>query len=325
MAYYNEFYSRLRKSHYFSDEVKNAIIEKGGEWKIIEKNPGEYAFLQMYYSQSNLGNDLTVPNYTFSGNNPFKKQTAFVRVEPRWSTEYANPVTLCEFDETKTVGSQTIAKTGLSVNMSKNMAVKVSVKGTGKDGDAMLIKMVGDISSGESGGHSAYFVDLNFEGWREIILLDLDSAEYDTDKYQFSGITTSGATYATYRTVANYGKMITLDVLLDGDTASSAQIGNITAYTHTNAPIKNPTIEVGSSKITFNCEMKGGEYIEYDPVTGKAILYHNAEQTTEEVTFSGTLTVPSGTYTAKYSAETQSDAPLRARLVLGFLGQEIGN
>ena len=35
--------------------------------------------------------------------------------------------------------------------------------------------------------------------------------------------------------------------------------------------------------------MKGGEYLEYDPITGKAILYHNHTQTTEEVTFSGNL------------------------------------
>ena len=120
---------------------------------------------------------------------------------------------------------------------------------------------------------------------------------YDTVKYKFSGIGTTGMQYATYRTVANYANLNSFEILLCGDTAKTAQIGTITAYTHTEAPVKNPTITVGSDSITFNCTIQGGEYIEYDPLTGKATLYHNGllpeNQTTEEITFSGKLNISS--------------------------------
>ena len=102
-------------------------------------------------------------------------------------------------------------------------------------------------------------------------------------------------------------------------------IDDVFYMTHTEAPIKNPTVTVGAQTMTFNCEMKGGEYIEYYPETNKAILYHNAEQTTEEVTFTGSINVASGKYTASFSAEALTKAPIRARLTFGFSGQEIGN
>lgn len=324
--YFNDTYSKLRKSHYFSDAVKKAVIEKGGEWKIIEKNPGEYAFLQMYYSQSNLGNDLTVPNYTFNGNNPFEKQTAFVRVEPRWSTEYENPITLCEFDETKTLGQQTIAKANLSVNMSKNMAVKVNVKGTGKDGDAILIVLKGGLTSGESNGHCDYFIDLNFEGWREFVLLDADNAEYDTTKYKFGApIYNNGGDYGTVRSTPNFANIVNVTVYTATTNSKNAQISNLIAYNQTNAPVKNPTVTVGSSSMTFNTEITGGNYIEYHPDENKAYLYNNKEQSITEIPFTGTLEIPTGDFVCKYSADSLSSATLRARITLGFAGEEISN
>ncbi len=325
VMYYTNLYTKLRKSHYFTEETIEKIKAAGGEWRVVEKAPGEYVFQQMYYNKQNLSiiNDLKLNNLV--GNNPYNKQTPFIRIESRYSTLMQNPVTLAEFDEDTPLGGNTIKKTVAGIDMTPNMAMAFKVKGTGKDGDAILITLVGDVTSGESGGHAAYFIDLNFEGWRDIILLDMDSAEYDTTKYQFSGITTSGSTYATYRTVANFKKVLTLTVLFDGDTAKNAQMSDIIAYQHTESPIKNPTVTVGDSKMTFNCEMKGGEYLEYDPETGKAILFHNATQTKEEITFTGKLEVGSGSFAATYTAETLSEAPLRAKLVLGFLGEEIGN
>jgi len=323
--YYADLYGKLRKSHYFSDEVIEQVKTIGGEWKVIEKNKGEYAFLQMYYAQANLGNARDVVLNTYSSNNPFGEQTPFIRIESRYSTMFEKPITVAEFDETKTLGEQTLKKSVPHLNMTPNMSMSLKVRGTGKDGDAMLITMVGDVTSGESGGEAAYFIDLNFEGWREVIILDLDSAEYDTEKYKFTGITTTGSAYATYRKVANYKSINSLSILLCGETAKNAQISSITAYEHTNAPVKNPTITVGSSSMTFNCIMTGGEYLEYDPLTGKATLYHNAEQTTEEITFSGKLTVQKGGFTAKYTATAETAAPVRARITLGFAGQEITN
>ncbi len=329
IKYYTETYTKLRKSHYFNADVISKVKEIGGEWRVIEKKPGEYVFQQMYYNYANLtyANDYTIDRV--KGNNPFEAQTPFIRIESRYSTLFENPITLFDFGSnaiSTSGGAVTIEKKlSAPIDMTPNMAMTLRVKGTGKDGDALLLSMIGGTVSGESGGRADYFVDLNFEGWRDVILLDLDSADYDFDKYSFSGIGVKGMQYATYRTNANYNSIMNLYIRLSGSTAYSAQVGELKAYAQTEAPIKNPTVTVGSSKVTFNCEMKGGEYLEYDPETGKAILYHNAEQTKEEVTFTGTLTVGNGNFEAVYTADKQTDAPLRARVTLGFLGQEIGN
>ncbi len=326
VKYFNDKYSELRKSHYFSQEVKDKVIEIGGEWKIVEKKPGEYAFLQMYYSQANLGNDLTSPNYTFTGNNPFDAQTAFVRVEPRWSTEYEDPITICEFDENKTLEQQNLTNNKLSVNMRNNMAVKVKVKGTATDGDAILIVLKGGLTSGESNGHCDYFIDLNFEGWKEFILLDADNAEYDTTKYKFGApIYNVGGDYGTVRSTPSFANIVNVTVYTCGTNAKSAQMSSLVGYKQIDAPVTNPTVKVGSSSITFNTTVKGGEYIEYIPEENKAYLYHNREQTIEEIPFTGTINAPSGSFTVEYTAEATTKATLRARVTLGFKGQEISN
>ena len=322
IKYYTETYSKLRKSQYFTKDTIEKVKAIGGEWKVIEKNKGEYAFLQMYYNASNL---TYAPDYTINSvscNNPFKTQTPFIRIESRYSTLFENEITLYDFKE---MNASPVTKSISPVDMTVNMAMTLRVKGTGNDGDAILLSMVGGVTSGESGGRADYFIDLNFEGWRDVVLLDLDSAEYDTQKYVFSGIGTNGMQYATYRTIANYGAINTLYIRTTGKTADNALIGELKAYTQTEAPIKNPTITVGSSTVTFNCSMKGGEYLEYDPLTGKAILYHNASETKEEVTFTGKLSVPAGSFKAVYTAEAETNAPVRARVVLGFSGQEITN
>ncbi len=322
MDYYNNMYSRLRKSNYFTEETLEKVKANGGEFKVIEKAPGEYAFLEMYYQKDNVGTRLGESLVQY-GNNPFKSQTPFVRIESRWSTLFENEILLADFDETKTVGAQTLSK-NIKVDMTNNMVMKLDVTGTGRDGDALLISLTGGLVSGESGGRIDYFIDLNFSGTKEVVLLDADSGEYDTVKYVFKDIATTGMQYATYRKVPNYADIVNITVRTCGDTATEAIIGDVKAYTQTEAPVENPTLTVGSSTITFNATLKGGEYVEYDPLTNKAYLYH-ADQTIEEVTFTGKLSVSSGDYTCTYSANALTDAPLRARVVLGFAGEEITN
>ncbi len=329
IMYYVNNYAKLRKSDYFKKEVIDKVKSIGGEWKVIEKSAGEYAFLQTYYEAKNLtyGKDYT--ENTISGNNPFSNQTPFIRIESRVSTLFENPVTVYKFDESKDVSDTANAvimnKLPTSINMLNNMAMTLNVKGTGVDGDAMLVSIVGGAARDDGGGRTDFFIDLNFEGWREVILLDAENAEYDTDKYPFTGIGIKGMQYGTFRVVTDYNNINTVYVRTTGNSGHTARLGEMKAYTHTLAPVKNPTITIGSTKMTFNCEIKGGEFLEYDPLTNKATLYHNYEQTKENVTFSGKLEIPTGSFEAVYSANATTNAPVRARVVLGFYGQEIGN
>ena len=287
------------------------------------KKDGKYALQRRVYEYANLGDVIGVDS-TLDGTNIFLEQTPFIRIESRYSSLLDKPYTLLEFDETKEVGASNIVKTFSSVSMNSAGAVMtVKVKGTAKDGDAMLISF--SSGNGESAdGRRDHFIDLNYEGWREFIFIDSDNAQYDTSKYQFSGVTTTGATYPTYRFIPTLSAINRVTIRMTGDTGKNAMMDDIILQPHNAAPIKNPTVKVGGQSITFNCEMSGGEYLEFDPDANKAILYHNATQTTEEVTFTGSITVK-GSYSASLSAEAQTTAPLRARLTFGFSGQVLGN
>jgi len=325
VKYYTDVYTKLRKSHYFTDEAIEKVKTIGGEWKIVEKKDGEYAFLQMYYNKQNLGNITSVGDFTLTGNNPFDAQSPFIRIESRYSTLFENPITLASFNEEAPLGAKTVVKS-CAVNMSENnMAIGVKVKGTGVDGDALLISVKGSSSSGVDSGRTDHFIDLNFEGWREFVLIDADNVDYDVSKYEFYGIETRWATYDTYRNIPPYGNITSVTVNANTTSATKAQIGDIVAYTHVEAPVENPTVTIGSSSITFNCTVKGGEYIEYYPETGKATLFHNAEQTKEDIAVTGSVKVPKGSFTATYSGTSKTNAPVRAKLVIGLSGQEVTN
>lgn len=321
IKYYTEHYTRLRKAHYFSPEALERLKSHGGEWRVIPDGD-EFKLQQMHYCKANLGNAYKLSDFSYNGENPFKAQMPFVRVEARYSTLFEEPLTLAKYDETKPVGENKVVQEISTPDIDARMAMTIKVKGTGRDGDAALISLAGGVR-GEKGGRSDHFINLNFEGWRDFILLDFDNADYDTEKYVFDGITTTYSAYDTYRFCPNHFTMKTVALRLTGETAENAVFGDLVSYHQAPAPIKNPTVKVGDTEFTFNCELHGGDYVEYEPETGKAILYHNTEQTKEEVTFTGNLNVPTGDFTATYSAEKESEAPLRARITLGFTGDKI--
>jgi len=320
LNYYKKYYSDLRKSNYFTDEVIEKVKASSSEFKIIEKSAGEFAFLEMYYNYGKIGTVVGLDT-SFSITNPFVAQSPFIRIEQMYSTLGENPLSLATFDETKALSEQSLKKTVSSVDISNSPTLKMRVQGTGKSGDAMLISL-----SGSDSGRADYFVDLSFDGWRDVIVAELDNGAYDTAKYKFSGITLSGGNYASFVSGISFSSVKLLEIRLSGATAGNAHIGEIAACTPVDASVKNPKITVGSESVTFNTTLKAGEYIEYDPLTGKAIIYHANEQTKEEVSISGGLkNVAKGSSVATYSAQSLTEAPVRASIVFGFSGEEITN
>ena len=86
------------------------------------------------------------------------------------------------------------------------------------------------------------------------------------------------------------------------------------------AEIKNPTVKIGDSSVTFNCNLKSCDFIEFDGNTAKMIDGLGNETL---ISFTGELVAPSGDFCAELCEEKQSNALLRARLTLGFTGDII--
>ena len=278
----------------------------------------------MSYHKTKVGNFKDFATNTFTVNNPFGEQKPYVRIESRFSSDYQNgSVLIADFDKDKKLSEQELFRS-VKVNMNDFMMISFPVKGTGRDGDALLISTHCGIGGGESGGRIDYFVDLNFEGWRTVSLLDSDNAEYDYKKYNFDNLVRDGADYSTFRVPLYYNDISNVNIRTTGKGAD-AQIGDIMGYRQMYAPVKNPSVTVNGQTLSFDTTIKGGEYIDYDPKTNTAKLYHSWERTVEDIAVVGGITVPNGDFECTYEATPEEDTTVRARVVFGFSGIEITN
>ncbi len=311
-------YSKIRKSNYFTEETREKVqemLKAGKEFKIIEKSEGEYAFLEMYYSRNNVGNGVGDP-LTFSVKNPFEQQKPFIRIEQRYSSLFEDPVTMIDLDETKAIKDQTFPKTIDSFNMSEHMVIKVNIMGTGKDGDALVIDLVDGFSAVQR-----YFVDLNYTGWKEHVLLDGDQHDWDKTKYTFPGV---ALTYQENRVTPTFGAIKKANVRVATENSKNAIVGDIICYKQSDVTVTNPSVTVGGQTMTFNTTLLAGEYIEYDPATDTAIRY-TREQTKETVEFTGSIKLSSGSASGSYEVESSTVPTVRAKVVFGFAGDEVTN
>ncbi len=320
LDYYN-FYSKIRKARYFTEETKKevqALLKAGHEFKIIEKNPGEYAFLEMYYSKTNVGNGVGDPlEYTVV--NPFKEQVPFIRIEQRYSTLFENPVTWIDIDETKSVKDLTLPIKTADFDMRENMVLKVNVKGTGKDGDAIVLELE-ENTTGSTSIHR-FFVDLNYTGWKEHVLVDCDQYDWDETKYTFAGVS---GTYAENRIIPTFAYMNKFTVRTATENSKNACIGDLVFYAQSDVTVTNPSVTVAGKTMTFKTTLLAGEYLEYDPTTNKATRY-TRDQIKEDVEFDGLIKLSGGSAHGSYSVETTDVPTVRAKVVFGFSGQEITN
>lgn len=331
---YYTIYTKLRVSDYFAPEVIEQLKAGKYEYKVFRQTDGSWAFKEMKYSYNRIFDNTD--NLFISGkdNNPFEAQTPYVRIEQRYSTLGENEEVVLALDENADIKTLAKKHSIKATNISNKITLKVRVYGNGSATDAILIQQ-GSVYSTEE-GRNDYLIPLNFTGWREFILADADNADYGN--YAFNGTSHVGTlNYATFRAVPDMSKVNSFTIQLCGD-CKGVKIEDIRACTTIDAPVKNPSVTIGDTKITFNTELHSGEFVEYYPETGKA--YHTYYEYTyneetgayvtdvahvKEVTTTGTLTVPAGDFTYTYDAEALTKAPTRARVAIGLAGKVIAN
>ena len=305
---YYGIYTRLREGGYFAPEVKKAILNGEYEYKVFQQEDGTWAFKEMNYVEHKTYM-LDSAYTTGKAENPFGAQTPYVRIEQRYSSLGENAVVVKAFDETldvsKVVGKHTIPKT----DYIDNYAFAIKVFGNGSETDKVVIKL-----TSYDGSH-LYHVPLNFKGWKDIVLVEAD--DWGRAYCELVGVTT-------------------VEVSLIGSCAG-AKIDDLTSVKIVDAPVSNPSVTINGKTITFNTELKSGEYIEFYPETGKAYhTYYIYEYTDEgkykndtvfvkEITYTGSVEVPAGSYSYTYNAQPLTDAPTRASVVIGTSGAIIEN
>lgn len=314
-------YDKLRKTHYFSDDILNKVKEGKYEYQIREKENGKFVFVEKDYQQKKFYNVKNPSENNGKFVNPFEKQSPFVRITAHISSKGENPVPLINFDKNEPIPDKLVIKEFENeINLTGKCARKVSVSGNGKKGTVAIL-----IYGRETGrdGIMAYYIDTDFEGWRDFILAESDNGDRKENLYEQEMLKGNmrpfDPLYYYLRTNACDDRTYKIEVDSYGD-VDGVKISDIEAVDHTFEVLKNPSVKVGDSTVVFNCELKSTDYIEFDGE--KAIMYdRNGFET--EVPFTGFVEVPSGKFTAELSARSDSSAPLRASLTLGFTGNEI--
>lgn len=308
-------YAKLRLVGYFSDEVKNKIKDRNYEYK-LENNNGLWGFRESVYCKSKIRD---INKDYLEGTNQFNKQKPFIRLENLYSSNGSSAIHLMSFNENEILSEAKIEKRfPQPINIENNLGIKVNLKGEGKDSkNALCIRLLS-----EAPGYADYVVRLNFDGWRDIVLSNLDNAE--TKDLEFKG--REYALYSNYYYDVDFSKIKSVQVFKAGD-CKKVRLKSIEAVPIVSNSLTNPKVLLGKSSITFNGTIESGEYIEYQAGNKTAIVYDRfGNSRTIKVKRRGRFNVPKGFFIAKVGGEAElEDAPSEVALTVGLFGTFIHN
>ncbi len=309
-------YNRLRTKNYFSDKVKSIIQEAKYEYK-LEHHVFRWGFREAYYCRKKIRD---AGNEWIEGNNPFSRQKPFVRLENIYSSDCGAIIPLLAFDDSIDFAEQrndvTFSK---PLDLSNHKAIRVRIKGHGKKSkDALCVRL----SFSSSSGVADFVTKLDFEGWKDIFLTDLDNAE--NTELEFQGM--PDPTYRTHIQKIDMSKVKTIQLYKSGE-CKGVRIKRIDAIPLKENPLTNPTINLGEASITFVGTIESGEYVEYKVGQRNATIYDrigNNRQIRAER--KGHFEVPKGDFEATVTGESALDnAPVEVVLTFGFYGKFIHN
>lgn len=309
-------YNQLRMSRYFSDDVKNVLKKGEYEYKLA-RNGGEWGFKEVVYCRKKL-RDIAKDELTVI--NPFEKQKPFIRLENLYSSDCGSTINLMNNEELKALSNSVCQKTFLEPqNLSKHLGLKVEVKGNGINSkDALCIRL----ASSETSGFADYVVRLDFDGFRDIILSNLDNA--DCRDLYFKGMEDN--LYKVHRKEVDFSKVKTIQIYKAGD-CKGVVVKSIDAVPLVSNPIANPTIHIGSASVVFLDTIQTGEYIEYNAGDKIALVYDSIGNSREiRVKRKGKFRAPAGSFNVNVTVEpTRENIPTEIDLTFGLYGEFIHN
>lgn len=309
-------YNRLRMDNYFTEKVKSALKEGLCEYKLVKKRRN-WGFNEVVYVRSKLRN---ITSDKLSGNNPYKKQSPFVRLENMYSSNCSSSVHLMNASELVNLCTSKCEKEFPDLlNLSNHLGLRISLEGNGaKSEDALCIRL----RSSETGGYADYIIFLNFEGRRDVILTNLDNAEYRTLNF----IGAENGLYNMHRDEVNFKRVKYIQVF------RSQGCKDVRAYSIDAVPVvpnalTNPTIMLNKAMVTFEGTLQSGEYLEYNAGENNAIIYDSIGNARIVNAYrKGKFMVPEGAFNATVSGISEHDnMPAEVSLTFGLYGAFIHN
>lgn len=309
-------YTKFRQSNYFSDRVKNVLKDGRFEYRLI-KRKGIWGFDESVYCRSkirDIDKDLLVAI------NPFKKQEPFIRLENLYSSDGNSEINLIKFNDSIDLNSQKLKKNySTPIDLSEHIGIKISLKGNGvKSKDALCIRL----QSLNQSGYADYIVRLNFEGWRDVIMPNLDNAEYSD--LHFVGMEDDH--YRMHRYDVDYSQINSVKVFKAGS-CEGVIVKSIDAVPIVQNPISNPVVKLNGASVTFVDTIQSGEYVEYNAGSKTALVYDRYGNNRRiNVKRNKQFVVPKGEFSASVlGTSSLKGVPTEVVLTFGLYGKFIHN
>ena len=309
-------YGNLRRSSYFSEPVKETLRKGAHEYKLM-RSKDKWGFVEAEYCKGKL---FDIEKNSLRGTNPFKHQKPFIRLMALYTSDGSSPINLIQYR-----GDQVINERITDINfpnpldLTKHKGVKVSLKGNGEDSeDSICLRFL----SSNAEGYADYIIPLSFDGWRDIVLSNIDNAEYDQTQYH----AIDNDRNKVHRKMIDYSRVKALQIFLSNQ-CKEVEIRRIDAVPLVKNVIANPMVTVGNASVLFIGSIKSGEYIEYSVGNDEATIYDGIGNSRAiKVEINGKMKVPKGDFSATVSGSSILDkAPSSFALTLGFYGKFIHN
>lgn len=312
-------YDDLRKAEYFSSDIREKLANGKFEYQLKEKRGKRYVFVEKSYQPKRLF-DLSDPERnTAEFKNPFGPQMPSVRIEASLSTAGQNPQVLLPLDENKELTSQNLkCMFGTEINIKDRLALKVRVCGNGKKGGAVAISF--HSWSVSDPGRIMYYIDTDFKGWREFVLVEAHNGErLDLPLHQ-PVVKETTIFWQVHRAAHNADRLKGIEIETVGD-MTGVKMSSITVYEHTYEILKNPTVKIGEGSLMFECELMSSDFIEFDGENAKVVDRFGNEK---PIWFKAeNFKAPRGKFKASLEARALNRTTPQAKFTLGFTGKEV--
>ncbi len=308
-------YSKLRQSSFFSDRVKEILREGRFEYKLQKRN-NVWGFRQAVYCKEKIRD---IQQDELIGNNPFKRQKPFIRLENCYTSCSNSSIVLLQDSSLVDLKENGITKDFTTpLDLSNHKAICVTAKGNGKDSkDAICVRL----GASSAVAFADYIVRLNFDGWRRVIVSGLDNGEYPNLVFEQMSDDVS----RTHQNTVDMSKVSYVKIYKTNDAVVSIQ--RVEAVPIVSNSLTNPTVHIGKTSVTFNDVIKSGEYIEYTLGNQKASVFDSiGDSRIIGVSRSGRPRIPKGDFSAYVSGIPEiENAPSEVILTLGLYGKFIHN
>lgn len=312
-------YDTLRKAQYFEETLLETARGGKYEYHLNKASDGKFSLVEKKFQLRKFYDLASEERNAEDFENPFEEQAPFVRVEALLSSGQTEEETLLELRGERTLQEQTVSrKLDSELDLSGKLANHVSICGNGKPGSAVEICMTCG-TLGEP-GLLKFFVDTDYVGWRDFVLVESDNGQRTDLPFDDCSGREMLYMYQIHRSQFHHDRVNGISVRTTKE-GEGVKMTSITACRHRFTQLENPSVQIGDSKVIFHTALNSTDFIEFDGKRAKVIDRYGNER---EIAFTGSLTAPAGSFTAKVRTENREACPLRAQLTLGFTGGQIG-